>query len=81
LAVREVAPGGAVADADIAGELTQGQVLHASLADGALGLVQECGAEISVVVGALAHRNASLAVEVVIDSIVVSCYIVVNDYF
>jgi hypothetical protein len=55
--------------------------LHAAFANGALGLVQECGAEISVVVGALAHRKASLAVEVVIDSIVVRGYIVVNDYF
>ena len=59
-AVGEVPPRRAVADAGVARELAQRQRLHAALAHGALGLLEQRGAEVAVVVGALAHPARSL---------------------
>ena len=58
LAIGKVAARGAVADADVAGELAQRQVLHAALADGALGRVQQSAAQIAMVIGTLGHRRS-----------------------
>jgi hypothetical protein len=80
LAIGEVAPRRAVADAGLARELAQRQRLRAALAHGPLGLLEQRRAEVAVVVGARAHPARSLAEEVVIDIIVVSAYYVAYDY-
>ena len=80
LAIGEMPAWRAVADADLARELAQRQVLDAALADGALGLREQSRAQVAVVIGALSHGR-SLADEVVVDIIVVIDYIVAHDYF
>jgi len=57
LAIGEVTPRRARTDADLARELAQRQLLHAPLAHGALGPLEQRRAEVAVVVGALAHRR------------------------
>ena len=59
LAVGEVPAWRAVADADLARELAQGQPLDAVLANGALSLREQSPAQVAVVVGACAHRLAA----------------------
>jgi hypothetical protein len=81
LAVGEVPPWRAMADADLACKLTQRQVLSAALADRALGLREQRRAQVAMVVGALSHRARSLAEQVVVDIIVVIVYIVAYGYF
>jgi hypothetical protein len=58
LAIREMAPRGAVADADLACELAQRQRLDPVLADGAVRLLQQRGAQVAVVVGPRAHGRS-----------------------
>jgi hypothetical protein len=48
-----------VAHADGARELAQRQGLRPALAHGALGLLEQGGAEVAVVVAALAHGDAA----------------------
>jgi hypothetical protein len=56
LAIGEMPAGSAVADADLARQLAQRQILGAALAHSALGLFEQSLAEVAVVIGALGHR-------------------------
>jgi hypothetical protein len=56
LAIGEVAAGSAVADADLAGELAQRQLTEALIAQRALGLPQQGGTKVAVVVGTVGQR-------------------------
>jgi hypothetical protein len=59
LTVGEVSTRRTVADADLARELAQRELLNAALADDPLCLREQRGAQVSVVVGALRHRLAA----------------------
>ena len=58
LAIGEVPPRRAVADADLARELTQRELVDAVLADGALGLREQGRAQVAVVIGTLTHAGS-----------------------
>jgi len=80
LAVSEVAARRRVAHPCLAGEVAQRQGLDALLAERALGLGEQRGAQSAVVVGAIRHVIHAIN-DVVIDITVVADYIVVYDYF
>lgn len=79
LAIGEVAPRRGVADSNLPCQVAQGQILHATLADGLLGLSEQRRAQIAVVISPVGQRRRSVADNVVIDSIVVIDYIVAHD--
>jgi hypothetical protein len=59
LAIGEMSSRRAVADAGLARELAERERLRAALAHGALGVLEQRGAQAAVVVGTLGHRRAA----------------------